>query len=93
MCGGNSDGQPCASSFTYDNKTFTGCTRYGRRDNELWCSTTQNYDDDKKWGFCICGNIRHGDRKSEDVFTNGVRCVQAFVVVMLAIAVNSVRKC
>ncbi|XP_062500990.1 reelin-like [Corticium candelabrum] len=57
VCGGNSDGQPCASSYTYDSKTYKGCTRDGREgiDDELWCSTTSNYDKDKKWGYCVCG--------------------------------------
>ena len=57
VCGGNSDGQPCAPSYTVGTKTYTGCIRDGRNDNELWCSTTSDYDKDKKWGFCICGKI------------------------------------
>ena len=62
VCGGNSDGQPCASSFIYRNKIYTGCTRDGREaiDNELWCSTTANYDKDKMWGYCICGKSLDG---------------------------------
>ena len=58
VCGGNSDGQPCARSFMYKNQTYHSCTRDGREgiDNQLWCSTTPDFDSDGKWGYCICGN-------------------------------------
>jgi reelin len=57
VCGGNSDGNPCAKSFTYNGETYHGCTRDGREgiDNQLWCSTTTDFDNDRKWGYCVCG--------------------------------------
>ncbi|XP_068120881.1 uncharacterized protein [Hyperolius riggenbachi] len=50
--GGNANGSPCVFPFTYNGTIYHSCTRLGESEGRLWCSTTRNYDNDPKWGFC-----------------------------------------
>lgn len=52
VVGGNSEGEPCHFPFVFLGKEYDSCTAEGRQDGRLWCSTTNNFDNDKKWGFC-----------------------------------------
>lgn len=52
VIGGNSEGEPCHFPFVFLGRQYDSCTSEGRGDGKLWCSTTDNYDDDKKWGLC-----------------------------------------
>uniref|UniRef100_A0A8C6PUS4 Matrix metalloproteinase-9 n=1 Tax=Nothobranchius furzeri TaxID=105023 RepID=A0A8C6PUS4_NOTFU len=50
--GGNADGAPCVFPFIFLDKEYSSCTTEGRNDGNRWCATTNNYDKDKKYGFC-----------------------------------------
>lgn len=50
--GGNSDGKECVFPFVFLGKEYNGCTTEGRSDGYRWCATTNNFDKDKKFGFC-----------------------------------------
>uniref|UniRef100_A0AAQ6ACB0 Fibronectin type-II domain-containing protein n=1 Tax=Amphiprion ocellaris TaxID=80972 RepID=A0AAQ6ACB0_AMPOC len=50
--GGTAHGEPCIFPFLFQGKQYLDCTTDGRGDGRLWCATTYDYDQDKKWGFC-----------------------------------------
>ncbi|XP_077144376.1 72 kDa type IV collagenase [Ranitomeya variabilis] len=49
---GNADGKPCKFPFKFQGKSYDSCTTEGRTDSYRWCSTTEDYDQDKSYGFC-----------------------------------------
>ncbi|KAM9827488.1 macrophage mannose receptor 1 [Neosynchiropus ocellatus] len=50
--GGNSFGAPCQFPFKFQDNWYSECTKVGRKDGHLWCSTDTDYDESTKWGFC-----------------------------------------
>lgn len=50
--GGTAHGERCIFPFNFQGIEYSDCTTDGRGDGRLWCATTNNYDLDKKWGFC-----------------------------------------
>ncbi|XP_035252394.1 72 kDa type IV collagenase-like [Anguilla anguilla] len=49
---GNAEGEFCKFPFLFMGTEYKTCTTQGRDDGFLWCSTTYNFDDDGKYGFC-----------------------------------------
>ncbi|KAL4658741.1 72 kDa type IV collagenase-like [Arapaima gigas] len=49
---GNADGAPCKFPFNFQGEKYDSCTTVGRDDGYRWCATTEDYDRDKKYGFC-----------------------------------------
>ncbi|XP_014834428.1 PREDICTED: 72 kDa type IV collagenase-like [Poecilia mexicana] len=46
-------GDPCHFPFVFQGIPYDDCTTDGRTDLKWWCATTDNYDRDKKSGFCL----------------------------------------
>ncbi|XP_029361733.1 matrix metalloproteinase-9 [Echeneis naucrates] len=50
--GGNANGAQCVFPFIFLGKEYDSCTLEGRSDGYRWCATTENFDNDKTFGFC-----------------------------------------
>ncbi|XP_060908334.1 protein sel-1 homolog 1 [Labrus mixtus] len=50
--GGTAHGEPCIFPFLFQGQEYSDCSTDGRGDGRLWCATSYDYDQDKKWGFC-----------------------------------------
>ncbi|XP_037399274.1 adhesion G protein-coupled receptor E3-like isoform X2 [Pygocentrus nattereri] len=48
---GNSAGAPCVFPFLYNGNYYAECVSLDW--SVLWCSTTNNYNRDRKWGECL----------------------------------------
>uniref|UniRef100_A0A8C5HK33 Fibronectin type-II domain-containing protein n=1 Tax=Gouania willdenowi TaxID=441366 RepID=A0A8C5HK33_GOUWI len=64
--GGTADGEPCIFPFLFQKKEYSDCTTDGRGDGRLWCATTYDYDQDKKWGFCETEEQAHQRMLAEE---------------------------
>ncbi|XP_060549625.1 uncharacterized protein LOC117668957 isoform X2 [Pantherophis guttatus] len=61
----------CVFPFIFNRRPYSSCTRDGAIDEQLWCSTTSNYDTDGRWKHCILQE--HGGN------SGGKSCVFPFV--------------
>ncbi|XP_035535041.1 cation-independent mannose-6-phosphate receptor isoform X1 [Morone saxatilis] len=59
-------GEVCVFPFILMKASYTECTIDARTDGRKWCATTDNYDTDRKWGFC---SEASGKRQSSILFT------------------------
>ncbi|KAM9656105.1 cation-independent mannose-6-phosphate receptor isoform 1-T1 [Morphnus guianensis] len=57
-------GELCVFPFKYKGKTYEECITEEK--NRPWCATTENYQGDRKWGFCGNATAR---RESTIIFT------------------------
>ncbi|XP_029109087.1 matrix metalloproteinase-9-like [Scleropages formosus] len=48
----------CVFPFTVGGKTYNRCTTDYWLPGIPWCSTTANYDQDKKWSYCPSSGVR-----------------------------------
>ncbi|XP_063816534.1 matrix metalloproteinase-9 [Pseudophryne corroboree] len=71
---GNAEGAMCHFPFMFDGQSYYSCTSDGRSDGHIWCSTTPNFDEDKKYGFCPSELLYTFDGNSD-----GQPCVFPFI--------------
>ncbi|XP_075033821.1 matrix metalloproteinase-9 [Mixophyes fleayi] len=71
---GNAEGAVCHFPFIFEGQSYSSCTSSGRSDGHLWCSTTPNFDQDKKYGFCPSELLYTFDGNSD-----GQPCVFPFI--------------
>uniref|UniRef100_A0A8C4QLD3 Mannose receptor, C type 1b n=1 Tax=Eptatretus burgeri TaxID=7764 RepID=A0A8C4QLD3_EPTBU len=78
--GGNSRGEPCVFPFAYGGNIYDQCTFAGRNDRQLWCATTDDYNQDNLFGFCpnngdSCDVFWHEDPRYNGCYEMNVEAV------------------
>ncbi|KAL6469196.1 hypothetical protein MHYP_G00227200 [Metynnis hypsauchen] len=78
--GGNSNGAPCTFPFLYKNTWHHSCLSSDDAHPLDWCSTSDNYDQDQKWGNCL--KYEEGCGALWNISMNG-RCYQVVSTAMV----------
>ncbi|XP_072516907.1 lymphocyte antigen 75 [Salminus brasiliensis] len=78
--GGNSNGAPCKFPFLYNGTWHHGCLPADDIHPPDWCSTTENYNEDSKWGLCL--KYEEGCGALWNISKNG-RCYQVISTAMV----------
>ncbi|XP_048797381.1 hepatocyte growth factor activator isoform X1 [Lagopus muta] len=70
------DGNLCTFPFRYGGRFYHSCLSnlFSRK---KWCSTTHNYDRDRKWGYCAWLSTEHSDYCANNPCQNGGTCFLA----------------
>ena len=50
--GGTADGANCCFPFIHNGEEQLECIRTGNKTEGAWCGTSDDYDVDKRWGYC-----------------------------------------
>ncbi|XP_056150451.1 protein sel-1 homolog 1 isoform X2 [Lampris incognitus] len=73
------NGEPCLFPFLFQGKEYSDCTTDGRRDGRLWCATSYDYDQERKWGFCETdeqAKQRHQAEEAEEHYQDVLQMYQ-----------------
>ncbi|XP_078262974.1 protein sel-1 homolog 1 [Rhinoraja longicauda] len=76
--GGTADGELCVFPFLFTDREYLSCTTDGRDDDRLWCATTNNFNQDKKWGFCETdeeASQRKFAQEAEKIYHTGMKLI------------------
>ncbi|KAM6136046.1 LOW QUALITY PROTEIN: hepatocyte growth factor activator [Phoenicopterus ruber ruber] len=67
------DGNLCKFPFRYGGRLYHSCLSnlFSRK---KWCSTTHNYDRDRRWGHCVLSPKDHSDPCASNPCQNGGTC-------------------
>uniref|UniRef100_A0A8D0CLA9 SEL1L adaptor subunit of SYVN1 ubiquitin ligase n=1 Tax=Scleropages formosus TaxID=113540 RepID=A0A8D0CLA9_SCLFO len=78
--GGTAAGEPCLFPFLFLGKEYPACTADGQPDGRLWCATTDDYDRDKRWGFCETegqAEQRHRAVEAEEMYQRALTIINS----------------
>ncbi|XP_054826085.1 lymphocyte antigen 75 [Eublepharis macularius] len=75
---GNSYGKPCEFPFLFNNTWHYDCIRNDMFADGEWCSTTYDFSQDRKWGYCLkpedgCRNTWEYDEASGSCYQFNAR--------------------
>ncbi|XP_043843309.1 coagulation factor XII isoform X2 [Dromiciops gliroides] len=72
------NGDPCYFPFQYRGQLHHKCTKRGRPGPHAWCATTDNYDRDQQWAYCL-ESKKVKDHCKHNPCQNGGICFNSFL--------------